>query len=178
MGGPGSDVVHQRGAGLGWHPVAGLGAERRRWRRVATAAASWISAVVSRWLRVSGGIAGGGAGVSRRARSSEGGAGKRDISWGSHGRNMLSVEIIWPTRSRCHLWLLLHSCGTLTRVLRLPCNYELGFSFSQLSDHFHPSENFQSVLPWGFTMQLKKFWIPVSFFLCCQKVWSFSHNCN
>jgi len=95
MGGPGSDVVHQRGAGLGWHLVAGLGAERRRWRRVATAAASWISAVVSRWLRVSGGIAGGGARVSRRARSSEGGAGKRDISWGSHGRNMLSVEIIW-----------------------------------------------------------------------------------
>ena len=94
-GGPGSDVVRQRRAGFGWHPVAGLGAERRRWRRVATAAASWISAVVSRWLRVSGGIAGGGAGVSRRARSGEGGAGKRDISWGSHGRNMLSVEIIW-----------------------------------------------------------------------------------
>ena len=94
-GGPGSDVVRQRGAGLGWHPVAGLGAERRRWRRVATAAASWISAVVSRWLRVSGRIASGGAGVSRRARSGEGGAGKRDISWGSHGRNMLSVEIIW-----------------------------------------------------------------------------------
>ena len=46
-------------------------------------------------MRVSGGIAGGGAGVSRRARSGEGGAGKRDISWGSHGRNMLSVEIIW-----------------------------------------------------------------------------------
>lgn len=97
-GNPGSDRALRSGAVLPRIPTPDLGVEWRRRRRI-LAAASWISAMVSRCIRMSGGIAAGGASMSVRKNRWGSGTGEGNKKRGSHGGRMLDIENILLTDS-------------------------------------------------------------------------------